>query len=210
MDLLVTVQYLDWLGSAAFAVSGAIAAARRRFDVMGFVVVGAITGIGGGTLRDLLIGRLPVAWMVHPSSLYVSLVCPFAVFVLLRMRGHAIETVPGLRWADAVGLAVFSVLGCSAALERGIDPFIAAIMGALTAAGGGVIRDLLCGTVPIVFRREVYILAALTGGGLYAMLRNLGLADPLAVPCALAVGFVLRAIAMVKGWSVPGWRERNR
>ena len=207
MDLFVTMQCLDWLGSAAFALSGAIAAARRRFDVMGFVVVGAVTGIGGGTLRDLLIGRLPVAWMVRPASLYISLACPVALFVLLKIRGHAIETVPGLRWADAVGLAAFSVLGCSVALERGIDPFIAAIMGALTAAGGGVIRDLLCGRVPIVFRRDVYILAALAGGGLYAMLRMLGCGDPLAVPCALSAGFALRAVAMVRGWSLPGWRR---
>jgi len=206
MSLFATVQYLEWLGVSAFAVSGAIAAARARFDVMGFVVVGTMTGIGGGTLRDLLIGQSPVAWMVRPAGLYIAILSSVAVFVFLKMRRRPVGPVPGLRWADAVGVGVFSVLGCSEALARGIDPAIAATMGALTAAGGGVIRDLLCGSVPIVFRREIYILAALAGGGSFVVLDWLGVDGPISVPVGILVGFLLRSLAMVRGWSVPGWR----
>ncbi|WP_082922750.1 trimeric intracellular cation channel family protein [Halothiobacillus diazotrophicus] len=193
---------LDFFGTVVFAISGALVAARKSMDWMGFSILATVTGIGGGTLRDLLLGR-PVFWIVHWEYIVICVVTALATFYLLR---HVHRRLSWLLWADAVGLAAFSVLGVQIALTSGTSPFIAIIMGMMTAAFGGLIRDVLAGEPPLLLHREIYASAALIGGVVYVLLAVV-LHQPI---WALIVGFVaaliIRGLGIVYHWHLPAAR----
>lgn len=193
---------LDFFGTVVFAISGALVAARKSMDWMGFAILATVTGIGGGTLRDLLLGR-PVFWIVHWEYIVICVVTALATFYLLR---HVHRRLSWLLWADAVGLAAFSVLGVQIALASGTSPFIAIIMGMMTAAFGGLIRDVLAGEPPLLLHREIYASAALSGGVVYVLLAVV-LHQPI---WALIVGFVaallIRGLGIVYHWHLPAAR----
>jgi uncharacterized membrane protein YeiH len=202
LETLITL--LDVLGVAVFAVTGALVASRKQMDVVGFALLATVTGIGGGTLRDLLLG-LPVFWVQKP--LYVA-VC-FAVAVLVFFTAH----IPHSRYRlllqlDAIGLSFFCVVGSQIALSAGAGVFIAAIMGMMTATFGGVIRDILGGEVPIILRKEIYATAALAGSGVFALLAAAGSPGIAAALAGFLVCFVIRALALSRGWSLPPYRAR--
>lgn len=200
-------QFMGWLdlaGVAVFAVSGALEAARREMDLLGFVLVGSVTGIGGGTLRDLLLGSTPVFWIAEP--VYISVCVGAAVLTFAGARLLA-SRLRALMWMDAAGLAVFAVTGTQAALAQDVSPIIAAGMGMMTATFGGFIRDIMCNDIPLILRSEIYATAALAGAGVYVGLDAAGLAGPAATLAALATGFGLRAVAIVTGLSLPKYRR---
>lgn len=191
---------LDFAGVAVFAATGALAAARQKHDLVTFCFFGAITGVGGGTLRDLLIGS-PVFWVQDWRYIAVCLGASIAVW----LAGAWPWRFRALLWLDAVGLAAYGVLGAAKAEAAGIAPLICIVMGALTACFGGVVRDLLAGEPSILLRREITVSAALLAATVFAVARALGLDAWPAAFLGAGFGFALRAGALVWGWSLPAF-----
>lgn len=197
------VYSLDLAGTFVFALSGGLAAARIRLDPFGFAVVAIVTGLGGGTLRNLLLDLHPVAWVADPSYLVVCLTA--AAFTFLW--AHLLESrLLWLRIADALGLGLFAVSGTQVGLGAGTHGGIAIMMGVTTAIVGGMIRDVLCNEVPLVLQKEVYALAALLGSALYVGLDAIGVGTPLAAGVAFAVSTGLRLAAIQWNLSLPPYR----
>ena len=207
MDLVLddALRVLDLLGIAVFAASGALVASRKQMDAVGFMLIGMITGFGGGTVRDLLLGRTPVFWLKAPELPAVAALAALLVFFF----AHRVESrFKALLWADAVGLALFAVLGAEIALIAGADPWAAVLLGTVTATAGGIIRDVVCNELPLILRREIYITAAAAAAGSYVALRLAPLPRDLALLAGIAVGFGLRGVAIWRGWSLPPFRPR--
>lgn len=198
MDRLL--HALDLVGVFVFALSGGLTAARNRLDLVGFLFVAAVTGIGGGTLRDLLLDRGPVFWVDEPIYLWLTSAAALLAFILAPRleRGQAV-----LLWADAAGLAAFSVMGAGTALETGADPAVAVLMGTMTATFGGLIRDIVCSEPPLILRREIYATAAAAGAAVLVAGDASGLPPSLSVSAGLAVAFAARAVGLLFGLSLP-------
>ncbi len=191
--LSTSILAIMYFGDVVFAVSGALTAARYRMDVLGFVLIGTITGIGGGTLRDLLLGRT-VWWTQDPLELILCVAASLATFFFITSDTTRRK---GMIWADALGLAAFGVVGCHVALEFGAPFVVAVFMGMVTATGGGVIRDVLTNTQPMILSGQLYATAALLGSLSYASLRYLGVPEIAAEPVAFLAAFSLRASAII-------------
>ncbi|RAI60066.1 trimeric intracellular cation channel family protein [Roseicella frigidaeris] len=204
MDAFASLlRWLDLAGSAVFAASGALVAARKGLDAVGFVVIAVVTGFGGGTLRDLLLGRMPPFWLQDPTWLAIA----SAVALLVFFLGHRLESrFQALLWADALGLALYAVLGAEIALLAGAQPWAAVLLGTVTATFGGVVRDVICNEIPLLLRQEIYALAALAGAAVFVLLRIEGVWRDPALLAGLATGFGIRAIAIRRGWSLPAYR----
>ena len=197
---------LDWLGVIVFAISGALVASRKQMDVVGFALLGTATGIGGGTLRDLLLGQGPVFWVQEPAYLVVCVVVSGAVFLTAHIPQSRYRV---LLWFDALGLALFAVTGAERALLAGSGPVVAIAMGVVTATFGGVVRDVLGNESPVVLSREIYVTAALVGASVFVGLSALGLGRESALGAGLLAGLAVRGMALRRGWSLPRYRERQ-
>lgn len=197
------IYYLNLFGTAVFAVGGAMAAARKGMDLFGVVVAAVLTGIGGGTLRDLCLGVRPVNWVTDSSGLEISVVFGILTFAYLRMRRS--EAVPSnlLNVADAVGLSVFTVIGCQTALANDAGLLITVIMGMLTGSGGGIIRDVFSAEIPLFFRKEIYATACLAGGSAYLVLSGLHVREDVAMLGGAAFTLGIRLAAIRWGLSLP-------
>ncbi|WP_187334691.1 trimeric intracellular cation channel family protein [Novosphingopyxis iocasae] len=192
---------LDLLGIAVFAASGALAAAQKGQTLVTFSFFALVTGVGGGTVRDLLIGA-PVFWIVDNNVLYAIAL----VVALIWITPQTWWRASTLDWFDAIGLAVYSVYGAAKAIEYGINPIPAALMGIITACVGGVIRDVLAGEPSIILRPEIYVTAAALASSLFVILKLLGVDTPIAAIVAALAGFMLRGAAIHFGWSLPAYR----
>jgi uncharacterized membrane protein YeiH len=197
--------WLDLVGVAVFAVSGGLTAARKQLDLVGFLFVGAVTGIGGGTLRDLLLDRGPVFWVQQPFYLWVTSVAAVLTFFVAP---HVERRYAALLWADAVGLAVFCVLGAQTALSVGAGATVAVLMGTMTATFGGLIRDVVCTETPLILRKEIYATAAAAGAAVLVALEAVGAPAPVGAALGMAVAFATRGVALVFGLSLPAYRPR--
>jgi uncharacterized membrane protein YeiH len=199
ISLLSLPNLLLYGGVALFAATGALAAARRRHDVVTFVFFAAITGLGGGTLRDLLLGQ-PLLWVRDPTNLIIAAAVGVAVWVV----GFREPAERLLLWPDAIGLSAFAVLGADKALALHVTPVAAVLMGVLTATAGGIIRDITAGEPSVLLQREIYVTAALLAAGAYVML-----VPTLGADAASAIGFLagagLRIAAMVFGLALPSY-----
>jgi uncharacterized membrane protein YeiH len=193
---------LDYFGIAVFAVSGALLAAEKRQTLVTFIFFAVATGVGGGTLRDLLIGA-PVFW-VHTNA--TLLICIGAALLVWLISSRRIAD-KALAWFDAAGLAAYATYGAAKALAFGVAPVPAFGMGVLTACAGGIIRDVLAGEPSILMRPELYVTAAALAAGLFVALTLLGVAGPLAALIAASAGFALRGAAIARGWSLPAYRK---
>ncbi len=202
LETLITT--LDFLGVAVFAVTGALVASRKQMDIVGFALLATVTGIGGGTLRDLILG-IPVFWVRSPA--YIG-VC-FAVAVIVFFTAHIPQSrYRLLLWLDAVGLSFFCIVGSEIALAAGAGYLIAVIMGVMTATFGGIIRDILGGEIPIILRKEIYATAALAGCVVFVGAWAVGAPGIAAALAGFAVCFAIRALALAYGWSLPAYRGR--
>ncbi|MCZ7659943.1 MAG: trimeric intracellular cation channel family protein [Xanthobacteraceae bacterium] len=197
---------LDWLGVIVFAITGALVASRKQMDIFGFALLGTATGIGGGTLRDVLLGQLPVFWVREPAYLVVCVLVSAAVFFTAHLPQSRYRL---LLWLDALGLALFAVIGAERALLAGSGTVVAVAMGVVTSTFGGIIRDVLGAESPVVLSREVYVTAALLGASVFVALTRMEVARELAMGAAFAAGFALRGAALTWGWSLPRYRERG-
>jgi len=195
------LPYLDLSGTAVFATSGALAAARARQTPLTFAFFAVVTGIGGNTLSELLMGA-PVAWVHHPTNIVVCLIVALLTWItpLAWWPSRAID------WFDAVGIAAYGAVGAANALTYGIPPLSAAIMGVFTACFGGVFRDVLAGEPSIILRPELYVTAAALAAGAFVVLASSGMEPAGAAAVAFAMGFGLRALAIVKKLSLPSYR----
>jgi uncharacterized protein (TIGR03382 family) len=197
------LELLDYFGIAVFAASGALLAAEKRQTLVTFIFFAVVTGVGGGTLRDLLIGA-PVFWVHTNATLLMCVAAALLVWLTSRRRfsGQA------LLWFDAAGLAAYATYGAAKALGYGVAPVPAFGMGVLTACAGGIIRDVLAGEPSILMRPELYVTAAALAAGLLVGLILLGVAGPVAVIVATICGFILRGLAIWKGWSLPAYNDK--
>ena len=198
----LALELIDYFGIAVFAISGALLAAEKRQTLVTFIFFAVVTGVGGGTLRDLLIGA-PVFWVHTNAMLLICIVAALLVWLVSRRRfaGQA------LLWFDAAGLAAYATYGAAKALAFGVAPVPAFGMGVLTACAGGIIRDVLAGEPSILMRPELYVTAAALAAALFVGLTLAGLAAPLAAIVAVAAGFTLRGLAIARGWSLPAYRQ---
>jgi len=202
--LATTLMVLDYAAVAVFGASGALAAARRKHDIITFGFFAAVTGVGGGTLRDLLIGA-PVFWVVRPQYVMVCLAAATAVWVF----GWGRRGERALNWLDALGMAAYCVVGALKAQALGVPAFSCVVMGVLTAAFGGVIRDVLAEEPSVLLKRELYITPALLGAGVFVGLSALDVAPAAAGLAGFAAAFVLRGGAILFGWRMPGFPGRG-
>lgn len=204
MPAQLTLSLLDYAGVLVFGATGALAAARKGYDLVTFAFFAAVTGIGGGTLRDLLIDA-PVFWVRDAGYILAATAAAVAVWLVgVRPRLFA-----ALLWLDALGLAAYAVVGAAKAAAFGVPPVVCVLMGALTATFGGVLRDVLAGEPSVLLRREITISAALVSAAAFVGLRELELAAWPAATIAFALGFGLRAGALLWGWSLPAFRNRG-
>ena len=201
MDYLI--HLLDLIGTGVFAVTGALAAGRKRMDVFGVVVLGCVTALGGGTLRDLILGIRPVFWISNTSYLWVATLASIGTYLLARrFRLPAI----GLVYMDAIGLAVFTIVGFQTAINLTNLTHtysIAIVMGVTTGVFGGIIRDVLSAEMPLILRREIYASASLCGAAMLALLLNFQLPHSLSVSAALLTTLVIRVAALRWNLALP-------
>ena len=205
MSLDALLGWIDLAGVAVFAASGALVASRKRMDLVGFALVATVTGIGGGTLRDVLLDR-PVFWLAAPHHLLLTTGVALALFFVAPFVQRR---YPVLLWADAVGLAVFATLGARVALGAGHGPTVAVLMGVMSATFGGLIRDVLCAEIPLILRREIYATAAAVGAGTHVALAALGAGPAAAALGGIGAGLAARALGIGLGLSLPVYRPRE-
>lgn len=198
------IAILDWLGIIAFTITGALAASRNQMDAVGFVLLGTVTGIGGGTLRDVLLDIHPILWIEQPAYLAVCI----AISLLLFFTAHLVHSRQRLiLWFDAIGLALFATVGAERAIEAGAAPIVAVTMGVITASFGGIIRDVLGQQRSIIFSREIYVTAAMAAALVYVALDALGTSREAGIIAGIVAGFGLRAGALRWGWALPRYRS---
>jgi uncharacterized membrane protein YeiH len=197
----VTVLYfLDLLGTAAFAASGALAGVQRRMDLLGVVVLGLVTAVGGGTIRDVLLGAVPPFCFNDENYLYLSIVVALLVFYY----HHSLDFLHRpLLYFDALGLGTFLVIGTGKALAYNHGFLVAVMMGVMTATAGGVVRDVLSDQVPFILQKEIYATACIFGGILYYILYRLGMNESLVAVIAALVVVIIRVVAIHRHWSLP-------
>lgn len=195
------LELLDFFGIGVFAISGALLAAEKRQTLVTFIFFAVVTGVGGGTLRDLLIGA-PVFWVHKNATLLICIGAALGVWLVSSRRIAA----RALDWFDAAGLAAYATYGSAKALGYGVAPVPAFAMGVLTACVGGIIRDLLAGEPSILMRPELYVTAAALAAGLFVGLTLVGAPLWVAASISAAAGLGLRALAIVRGWKLPAYR----
>ena len=199
------IYLLDLIGTFVFAISGIRLAARTDMDVFGASVVGFVTAIGGGTVRDLLLNSHPITWMADMTYPMVILAAVPFTFLMGKKLNNFSKT---LFIFDTIGIAMFTIIGMEKALSFGLNPFMAGTMGMISAVVGGVIRDVLCREVPLVFRKEIYATACLLGAVVFYLGLQINLPDNLNYLLTTAVIITIRTVSVKKGLSLPKMKER--
>lgn len=196
------LRWLDLFGVIVFALSGALMAGRYKLDPFGVVVLAAVTAVGGGTIRDVILDTT-VFWVADPIYLWVILLTAILTIIVIRRPKRIPKRF--LLIADAFGLALFAVLGTQKSLDLGAPIAVAIVMGTITGVAGGMIRDVLCNVIPMILRQEVYALAAMLGGCLFVVFHELGLSDNVATICAIVGALKLRLAAIYWQVSLPAF-----
>ena len=200
--------WVEVIGVIAFGICGAMAAMERRADLFGVLFLAVITALGGGVIRDVLIGRIPPVMFVSYWYLLISVVAALAVFIDAYLRSEKyklhldkLDAVNNV--FDAIGLAVFTVSGMNAAMPVSDNVILVLFVGMCTGVGGGMLRDVMTNTMPKVLRKRVYAVASLIGGGLYYVMHVLDINQLLSVGCGMLVIFALRLFATIYKWNLP-------
>jgi uncharacterized membrane protein YeiH len=202
---LTLLQLLDYCAVAVFAATGALAASRKQLDILGFVFLAILTGVGGGTLRDVIFGQTPVFWVSQPAYLLVATLTA----ILVYFTAHLVwSRYIWLLWLDTIGLAAYCVIGAAKGLALGVPPTIAIVAGVITATFGGILRDIVTGEPSVLMRPEIYVTAALAGAGAYVGLLELGVPELMATITAVSAAFMVRGGALHFGWKFPVYKAR--
>lgn len=196
--MILHILYL--VAITAEAMTAALVAGRKEMDWFGVCVIASITALGGGTVRDILIDRHPLTWIEHPEYLLITVAAALAMaFIAPYMRKlHKVFLT-----LDAIGLVVFTVIGCNIAIGMQLPLLIIVVAGMITGCAGGVLRDMLCGQVPLLFQKELYASVSMMTGVLYLGLNHLAMPQGIAESIAMVVGFSLRMLAIRYEWNMP-------
>lgn len=195
------IYLLDLIGTFVFAISGALTASSKKMDAFGSAVIAFIAALGGGTLRDLLIGSQPVGWMADNNYIYIVLA---GVLFSYFFKSYIEKLRRTMFLFDTIGIGVFTVLGVQKTLELGLSPLIAVMMGAVSAVFGGVLRDILSNRIPLIFRKEIYATACLIGGTIYLGLNQTALNSNWNIFISIIIIMTIRFLAVRRGWGLPG------
>jgi uncharacterized membrane protein YeiH len=193
------IYFLDLFGTGVFAISGVLTAIEKRFDIVGTLVIGFVTAIGGGTIRDILIGRFPVGWLTDRSYFIVIFV---AYVFAYSLQSVVIKFRRSLFVFDTIGIGLFTILGIQISLSYNLNIENCLTLGVVSACFGGVIRDVLTNEIPLIFRREIYATACFIGGVLYLILRHLQLQDDVSIILSIIAVILIRYFAIKKSWSL--------
>jgi uncharacterized membrane protein YeiH len=191
----------------AEAMSGALAAGRRNMDIFGVAVIAFVTALGGGTIRDLTLGRFPIGWTQHPEYVYLVISAGLLTTMVASFM-HNLKHV--FLVLDAMGLVAFSLIGCSVALKMGYPTIVVIMSGMITGICGGILRDVLCNQVPMVFRRELYASVSLAVCALFLGLHAYGVDTELNTAVSFTAGLTLRLLAIWGGWRLPTFSYQHR
>ncbi len=199
-------EFANFAGVFIFAATGALAASRRQLDIIGFIFLANVTGIGGGTMRDLILGDVPVFWVKEP----IYLLAATSAAVLVYFTAHRVESrYRLLLWCDAIGMSAYTVMGAAKGLALGFSPWVAIVTGIFTATLGGILRDMVAGEPSVLMRREIYVSAALAGACAYVVMDGSGMIDPIfSAMIAAAIAFIIRGGALFFGWNLPVYKSR--
>lgn len=184
----------------AEAMTGALSAGRRGMDWFGVVLIACVTALGGGSVRDVLLGHYPLTWVKHPEYLVLTSIAALVTIFIAPLMRHLRSLFLVL---DAVGLVAFTLIGCMTALELGFDMLVASISGMITGVFGGILRDILCNDIPLVFRRELYASVSFAAAWFYLLCLHLELPGDQAILLTLFGGFLLRLLAIRFHWEMP-------
>jgi len=197
---------MEFIGTLAFAFSGLLEAARKKFDLVGMAVVAALTAFGGGTLRDILLDRRPFFWVQNEFYIWGILLLSLVLLIFVsRTRMELTERL--MQWPDAIGLGIFAAAGTQLALAANMPPIVAVVMGVITSIFGGVARDVAVNQVPRAFSdHQPYAVIAFAGGWFVVLLNEAGFTDWLTVLVPAAAMIVARLLAIIYSWRVPAWR----
>lgn len=193
------IYVFDLLGTLVFAISGVLIAIEKKFDLVGSIIIGAATGVGGGTLRDVLIGETPVSWMKDLNYLIMIVV---AVLLSYLFKNRVSKLRKGMFLFDTLGIGLFTILGLQKTLGIGLSIPIALLMGIVSAVFGGVIRDVLTNEIPFIFRKEIYASACLIGGIVFVGLEHINSLTTLNMFLSMLSVIVIRYLSVKKGWSL--------
>lgn len=196
---------IDMLAAVSFAVSGALVASRKNLDILGFMWLAVITGVGGGTVRDLILD-IPVFWVANPAHIVA---CLLTAAIMFFVAPHVESRLRLVLWFDAIGLSFVTVVGTVKGLENDTGPLIAIVMGVMTASVGGIIRDVIGGEKSIIMRREIYVTAAVLGAVCYIGLTTFDLAPSIAAITSFIITFVIRGLALTFNWSLPSHNRKQ-
>lgn len=197
----------DLFGVAVFAISGALVAGRNSMDIFGVIVVGILTALGGGTMRDTILGNFPVAWIKNDTYIYVA--CFASIGTVLWVKLFSLIHEKTLLIADAFGLAVFTIIGINVALEHHTPISTALIMGIMTGVAGGVLRDIACNEIPLIFQKEIYATASLIGGAIFIVLQQISSYNWINIIIAMVCVLFIRIAAIQWHLSLPHFRLVN-
>lgn len=197
---------LDIIGTMAFAMSGALTAMNKRLDPFGVFIIAFVTAVGGGTVRDVLIGRTPVGWMLDLKYVYV-IILGFILSVIFRKKFDRLRT--SLFLFDTIGLGVFTLIGLERGIITGLHPIICIALGTMTACFGGVTRDILCNEIPVIFRREIYATICILGGIVFFILKEWNLNDDILYLITCIVIISVRLLAVKYKWYLPALEHKR-
>jgi uncharacterized membrane protein YeiH len=196
---------LDIIGTIAFAMSGALTAMSKKMDGFGIFIIAFVTAVGGGTLRDVMIGRTPVGWMLDLEYVYVICIA-FVLAILFRKKFDRLRT--SLFLFDTIGLGVFTLIGLEKGINIGLHPVVCIALGTMTACFGGVIRDILCTEIPVIFRKEIYATICILGGVVFFILKKINLDDSFLYITTTVVIISVRLMAVKYKWYLPTFENK--
>ena len=200
------LQVLDMLGTTSFAISGALVAMNKRFDPFGVFIIAFVTAVGGGTLRDVLIGRQPVIWMTNHTYIYAIFI---AVIIAVAFRKNLKILSKSLFLFDTIGLGIFTIIGTEIGVNANFHPVISIALGTISASFGGVIRDILCNEIPIIFRKEIYATACILGAITFIILDKLNLDATIIYTSTTLIVIFIRLIAVKFQLALPPFYTKN-
>ncbi|MEW7291405.1 trimeric intracellular cation channel family protein [Aquimarina sp. 2304DJ70-9] len=198
---------LDILGTAAFAISGALSAMKRRLDLFGIFIIAFVTAIGGGTIRDILIGSTPVSWMQNTTNLYL-IGGVTTLSIIFRNKLNYLKK--SLFLFDTIGLGIFTIIGVETGIQANLEPIVSVALGAMTGCFGGVVRDILCNEIPVIFRKEIYATASIAGGICFMVLHSFSVNQNIIYFSTTLFIIIIRLLVVKYKVSLPSFFVKNQ